>query len=100
MINHHNRNPYNALIAKLQTISVDHDVAPDARRLARYHYQQLIVAMQGERTVKSDASYRNLYGRHAEARKAADVEAMETARRTAMNSAQSKAQRFLSGWGL
>lgn len=64
MSNHPNRSAYARILLKLEWICVDAQIAPDCRRLASAEMNRMRAAQcQPTQTkVKSDASYRNLYG--------------------------------------
>lgn len=94
------RDNYASLIARLQRLSVDRSIAPDARRLAIDAYQSMMVARQPRRMAMSKAGYSNLYGAAAATREQEDRAAIETDRINAMNRATDQAKQFLSAWNL
>jgi len=100
MTNHPNRSTYHRLIAKLQRISANGDLASDVRRIARDRYQSLMAAEQPPRRRMSDASYRNLYGEAAVTTQRDDEAAIEEERQTAMDRAEKRALDFLAAWPL
>jgi hypothetical protein len=101
MTNHPNRNAYNRMLAKLDRISVNGKHAPDVRRLANQESQYMRVAMNRPMgNVRSGASYYNLYGNDALARKQEDEAAIASERTEAMAKAMQSAEDFVAAWGL
>jgi len=101
MVNHPRRG-YDALIRKLTHISCSTDMAGDIRRIARDHYQTMMVARQPIEPLRSNASYQNEYGfrEAAAAARAADERAAKQWRAESMADAQNGAEAFLAAWGL